>query len=184
MDFPFVRQLSPHSDSRGVSVRLFDVDDLRPLNLNNAYILSVTNTQSGTIRGMHMQINELAEWKLLTVTAGSIFDVVIDLRPESGSYGMAYTCSLSALEPSVLSIPKGFAHGYQTLSPNTTLLYALDGQYSPNSTSIFNPLCDQVSVIWPLPVGCLSEADRTGASLPFSNMSFLNLPELKSDGPA
>ena len=184
MEKPFVRRISPSRDNRGVSLRLFDVTDLIQLNSRETYVLSVSNNQSGTVRGMHMQRKEVAEWKLITVTEGSIFDVVIDLRPESRSYGSAYTCSLSAFEPAVLSVPRGFAHGYQTLSPNTKLLYALDGKYTAESTSVFSPLCDQLKMIWPMPVSCISDADISGASLPHSKISFMEIPGLAVDGSA
>ena len=184
MENPFVRRILPSRDNRGMSIRLFDVNDLIQLNSEETYVLSVTNDESGTLRGMHMQRNDAAEWKLITVTEGSIFDVVIDLRPESRSYGCAYTCSLSAFEPAILSIPRGFAHGYQTLSRNTKLLYALDGRHSTESASIFSPLSDQLKAIWPLPVSCISDADRTGASLPYSKISFMDIRQLGVDGPS
>ncbi len=184
MENPFVRRLSPNHDNRGVSMRLFDVTDLIQLNSEETYVLSVTNTESGTVRGMHMQRNAVAEWKLVTVTEGSIFDVVIDLRPDSRSYGTAYTCSLSASEPAILSVPRGFAHGYQTLTANTKLLYALDGKYSAESSSVFSPLSDQLKKIWPLPVSCISDTDRSGTSLPHSKINFMGIPELAVDGSA
>lgn len=177
MDNPFVRQLTPNLDSRGVSTRLFDVSDLMRLNFEQVYVLSVSNNKEGTIRGLHMQIEPYAEWKLVTVTEGSILDVVIDLRPNSIRYGTAYTCTMSASEPMSLSIPRGFAHGYQTLSSNTKVLYCIDQKLSASHRRVYSPNGDQISSLWPLPISCISEADRAGADLPFTELQFFKLTD-------
>lgn len=175
MEIPTIFGLISLADERGEVTRLFQAENFKSMDLQHNYVLSVLNYRKGTVRGMHMQVEPHTEKKRLTVTEGSIFDVLIDLRPASKTYGAAYTCLLSAKNPTVLSIPEGFAHGYQTTSSSSRVLYFISGQYSPVHARVFDPLSTLMFPIWPLPVTTISNSDREGAALPFTKMNFYNL---------
>jgi dTDP-4-dehydrorhamnose 3,5-epimerase len=167
---PAIRQTYIHKDERGTSVRLFQAQDLSLLNLHETYFLSVHNYLSGSLRGMHSQGDPHSENKLVTVTKGKIFDVCIDIREDSPYFQTAYCCTLSSNEPSILYIPRGFIHGYQTLEPDTSMLYAIDTIYDPDFSISFNPLSPAIQGLWPLSVIRLSTKDRDSLNLPFENV--------------
>ena len=175
MEIPTICGLNSVADERGEVARLFQAEDFNSMDLQHNYVLSVLNYRKGTVRGMHMQVEPHAEKKRLTVIEGSILDVLIDLRPESATYGSAYTCLLSATNPAVLTVPEGFAHGYQTMSSNSRVLYLISGQYAPDHARVFDPLSALIFPIWPLPVTTISDSDREGAELPFTKLTFHDL---------
>ncbi|MEN8228604.1 MAG: dTDP-4-dehydrorhamnose 3,5-epimerase [Bacteroidota bacterium] len=89
----------------------------------------------GVIRGLHYQKEPYAQAKLIRVTEGSIFDVAVDIRPDSPTFGKWYGLEISAENHLQLLIPGGFAHGFSVLSPQATLLYKCDAYYHPGSES-------------------------------------------------
>ena len=91
------------------------------------------NNKKGTLRGMHYQVEPHAEAKLVRCTRGSIYDVIIDLRPESPGFTKWFFVELSAENRKMLYIPEGFAHGFQTLTDNTETFYQMSGFYFPES---------------------------------------------------
>jgi dTDP-4-dehydrorhamnose 3,5-epimerase len=115
----------------------------------------------GTVRGMHFQKEPALEAKLVRCTRGSIFDVLIDLRPGSPSYGKWHGVELTAENGRMLFVPENCAHGYQALEPGTEIYYLTSGFYSPQLASgvrFDDPL---FSVRWPQVVTLVSEQDRT-----------------------
>jgi dTDP-4-dehydrorhamnose 3,5-epimerase len=124
------------------------------------------NDRSGTVRGMHFQHEPHGEAKLIRVTRGAIRDVVIDLRQDLPSYLRTFTIDLSAANGVSLYVPRGFAHGYQTLEDNTEVLYSFSTTYVPGKASGIrwdDPLLD---VSWPLPVSVIAEQDLNWPLLP------------------
>ena len=89
------------------------------------------NRMKGTLRGMHYQAAPLAEAKLVRCTAGALYDVIIDLRPDSPTYKQHVGEVLSAANYKMLYVPEGFAHGFQTLEDNTEIFYQMSEFYSP-----------------------------------------------------
>lgn len=87
--------------------------------------------KAGTLRGLHMQIPPKAQDKLLRVLRGSVLDVAVDVRRESPSYGRWVSALLSASNGAQIFVPKGFAHGFLTLEPDTEVLYKVSDYYSP-----------------------------------------------------
>lgn len=165
MDEPHLRKHRVFPDNRGRSSRVFEVHEMAMLRSNKTYTLLSTNLSIGTVRGMHMQRGELSRPKLVTVTQGQIFDMCIDMREDSLKRGQVYMGTLVQSEGETLVIPAGFLHGYQVLETNTSVLYALDEEYRPESANNFNPMSQSISQYWPLAVSTVSEADIAAPEL-------------------
>ena len=126
-------KLSKHVDSRGSLMRLWCTATLEAAGLARDFVqANVTETRAaGTIRGLHYQVEPVAEDKLIRCTRGAVFDVVVDLRPDSTSYLQWYGIELSAGDESIFLAPRGCAHGYQTLCDDSELEYFVTSPYSP-----------------------------------------------------
>lgn len=159
MEIPRIRRHHKFVDSRGSSSRLFQSNEISLLRNGLAYILEVKNTQIGTVRGLHMQIEGFSGPKILTVTRGSIFDLCIDVRDGSPNKGQVYAGALNDFENKTLVIPDGFLHGYQVLQANTDLIYALDEDPSVGTNFNFKPTSTAIIHLWPLPVTVMSDSD-------------------------
>ena len=116
------------------------------------------NRKAGTLRGMHYQQPKW-EVKLVRAIKGSIFDVIIDLRPESPSYMNHFTLSLSDENRKMLYIPEGFAHGFQTLENNTEVYYQISEFYIPENARGFRYDDPVFGIKWPKDVSTISERD-------------------------
>jgi dTDP-4-dehydrorhamnose 3,5-epimerase len=171
VELPSLRRHVPKLDRRGESVRIFEFGELAGLKSDFLYVLEVENTKAGTIRGLHMSSDPVAGPKVLTVTNGSIFDVLVDLRDESPTYGSAFTCTISAEDPSTLRIPAGFAHGYQTLEGAVKILYCLDEVFIPAFDNGFSPFSKCLVSIWPIKEPRLvSDKDASWPELDFERV--------------
>ena len=126
-------ELSKHVDSRGSFMRLWCTAALEEAGLANDFVqANVAETRAaGTIRGLHYQVEPFAEDKLIRCTRGAVFDVVVDLRPDSTSYLQWHGVELSAGDDRLLLAPRGCAHGYQTLLEDSALEYFVSSPYSP-----------------------------------------------------
>src|SRR5882762_5631992 len=118
------------------------------------------NKRRGTLRGMHFQINPHQEVKLVRCTAGSILDVIVDLREDSPSFHQWVGVELSVGNRLMLYVPEGFAHGYQTLADNTEVAYQISEYYHPESARGVRWDDPAFGIDWPLPVTTMSERDR------------------------
>ncbi|TWA56967.1 dTDP-4-dehydrorhamnose 3,5-epimerase [Sinorhizobium medicae] len=121
---------------------------------------------SGTIRGMHYQRPRHDEAKFVSCLEGVIFDVAIDIRPDSPTNLQWYGEILSAENARSMMIPGGFAHGFQTLTENCELVYLHDKPYAPESEGGLNPLDPRLAISWPLEMAQMSERDRAFAFIP------------------
>ena len=148
-------------DSRGSFIKFHPQVEL------GDYLDSISfshNSAKATLRGLHFQIEPFAEEKLVTCLQGSIFDVILDLRENSRTFGKWASYELSSSNRLQLFLPKGLAHGYQTLQPNSIIQYVLSAPYSSLHSFSINPF-DEVGVAWPLNQPILSEKDEAGISL-------------------
>ena len=115
----------------------------------------------GTIRGLHFQVGENAQSKLLRVLQGSILDVVVDLRQDSPTYGEHISVELSDENNHQLWVPKGFAHGFSVLSKTALVCYKCDAYYNKDGDYGIHPLDETLNIDWKIPkaVQLLSEKD-------------------------
>jgi len=158
----FTIDLVPVSDDRGYFARAWCSSSLREHGLNpNVTQLNVAFSHTkGTLRGMHYQRAPHAEAKLVRCTRGSVYDVVIDLRPESATRGRWHGVELCQDKHRSLYVPEGFAHGYQTLSDDTEIQYLTTASYAPAAATGVRYDDPAFHITWPLPVTVISLADR------------------------
>jgi dTDP-4-dehydrorhamnose 3,5-epimerase len=116
--------------------------------------------RKGTLRGMHFQVEPALEAKLISCTRGAIFDVVLDLRPESPSYRKWHGAELSAANRRMLYIPERCAHGYQTLEDGTDVYYMASQYYTPIAARGVRFDDPAFGIQWPLAATAMSEQDR------------------------
>lgn len=163
----FLVDLEFHQDHRGGFARSFCAREFSRYGLNPtvAQCNVSFNYRKGTLRGMHYQLPPAAESKLICCTRGSIYDVIIDLRPDSATYMRHFWVELSADNHRALYVPEMFAHGYQTLTNNTEIHYQVGEFHSPGCEKGIRYDDSAFNIDWPLPVTALSEKD--GAWPPF-----------------
>ena len=171
-----VVESSVRSDHRGTFSRLFCADELRPL-LGRRQIVQInqsTTSRRGSIRGLHFQYPPHAEMKLVRCLRGRVWDVAVDLRTGSHTYLRWHAQELTPGDARMMVIPEGFAHGFQTLEPDSELLYLHTEYYNSDSEGGLRHDDPGLAIDWPLPPRDLSprdlahpllDTDFTGVSL-------------------
>ena len=147
------------SDPRGSFLRL-DASVKKDL----VYSAISTNPAAGTIRGLHFQLEPYCEAKQIICLEGKILEIILDLRPDSETCGEWRSILLDSREALQILIPKGVAHGFQTLEPNTVLHYTIDAPYMPDSALSIDPLGD-LDISWPIKNWMISKKDSGGIKL-------------------
>ncbi len=166
LSIPGVYLMTPKkiADERGFFARSWCRREIADVGLNADIVQTniSRNEHTGTLRGMHFQRPPHAEVKLVRCTRGAIFDVVVDIRPESDTYRHWLSIELTENNHQTLYIPKGFAHGFQTLSDHTEILYQHSEFYYPESADGFRWDDPAFGIEWPeAPAGrIISEKDR------------------------
>lgn len=147
----FIISLEPHADVRGLFARTVCEAEFAEAGLNGRFVQQSLswNPRAGTLRGMHFQKPPHAEDKLVRVTRGAIFDVIVDLRPGSETERKWFGLELSADNRLQLYIPKGFAHGFQTLAADTEVLYHMTEPFRADSASGFRWNDVSIGIEWP-----------------------------------
>jgi len=168
----YVVELEPALDERGHFARTFDSEQFAALGLDPRVAQTSTSfsARSGTLRGMHYQADPHGEAKLVRVTRGSVYDVIIDLRRESATFRGWFALELDASGSSSLYVPVGFAHGFQTLSDDAEVNYQMSYPYVPEAARGVRFDDPAFAIEWPAaPLGgrLLSERDRTFADFEF-----------------
>jgi dTDP-4-dehydrorhamnose 3,5-epimerase len=155
-------------DDRGAFARRFCSEAFRAHGLESDLMQrSISfNVRAGTLRGMHFQAPPHLETKLVRCTRGAIFDVMVDLREGSATYGQWHGEELSADSRMMLYIPKGFAHGFQTLVDDTEVDYEITPAYVPGADGGFRFDDPELGIAWPIADVIMSERDK---SLPASS---------------
>lgn len=117
------------------------------------------NNTKGTLRGMHYQLPPYGESKLIRCTRGALYDVIIDLRPDSETYMRWFGAELTADNYRMLYVPEQFAHGFQTLEDNTEAVYQVSQFYTPGAEQGIRWSDPTFNIYWPLEVRVISEKD-------------------------
>ncbi|MBN3137857.1 dTDP-4-dehydrorhamnose 3,5-epimerase [Pectobacterium punjabense] len=161
VDGAFEIELEGYSDERGFFARAFCANEFASQNLVTHFLqcnLSL-NPQRGTLRGMHFQCSPQAEVKLVRAIRGRVFDVALDLRPESHTYMAWAAVELDASQHNAFYIPQGCAHGFLTLEDNSDLFYQVSEFYTPTSESGVRWNDPVFDIQWPNDPTLISQKD-------------------------
>lgn len=163
----FVIEMQMFRDDRGFFSYSFDRAKFQQQGITGDIVQSNLsfNLKKGTLRGMHFQIEPRAQPKLVRCTSGAVYDVIVDLRVASSTFCQWFGIELSAENRRSLYIPAGFAHGFQTLSDNSELLYDMFEWYAPETARGVRFNDPAFGIQWPLDVSVISERDATYADL-------------------
>jgi dTDP-4-dehydrorhamnose 3,5-epimerase len=155
--------LEPHKDSRGFFARTWCSEEAAAHGLNSACVqCSVSfNQHRGTLRGMHWQAEPCAEAKWIRCIRGAVWDVALDLRPDSSSYGKWVGVELSADNRRMIYIPADVAHGFQTLENDTELFYQMSEPYVPGLARGVRWNDPAFGIAWPIVNPVMSDRDQT-----------------------
>lgn len=151
------------TDDRGYFARTFcerEFDD-HGLNTHWAQMNMSHTVHAGNLRGMHFQRAPAGEVKLIRCTQGRVWDVIVDLRAGSETFGSYQAVELSAGSGNAVYLPEGCAHGFQTLTEGCTLHYCHSHAYAPAQEGGVSPLDPDLAIAWPLPIAHMSERDRS-----------------------
>jgi dTDP-4-dehydrorhamnose 3,5-epimerase len=158
----YVIDLERRDDSRGYFARAWCQEEFNDhgLTARMAQINVSSNRQRGTLRGMHYQLPPHREAKVVSCTRGALYDVVLDLRDDSPTYLDWAAVELTAENRRMLLIPEGCAHGFQTLTDDTDVLYFMSEFYCPEYARGARYDDPAFNISWPLTITSLSDADR------------------------
>ena len=148
-----------HNDHRGSLERIFDAVELGQLLGGVAQVNLTRTAEAGTVRGLHLQLPPAKEAKLVSCVQGRVFDVAVDLRGNSQTFGSWVGYELSAEAGDALLLPPGCAHGIQTLVDDCAVVYVHSEAYAAEHEAGMNPLDQGIAIDWPLPPGRLSSRD-------------------------
>ena len=157
----YIIEIDKTVDSRGFFARTWDTEIFRNKKLTDKIAqCSVSfNKKKGTLRGMHYQKKPHQETKIVRCTRGEIFDVIIDLRSNSPTYKKWFGINLSGENHKMLYVPKGFAHGFQTLKNNTEVFYQISEFFKPEFSNGIRWDDDVFKIDWPLAPTVISKKD-------------------------
>ena len=150
-------------DDRGFFARISCIKEFEEKGLVSNYVQTniAFNRKSGTLRGMHFQVAPHEEAKTVRCTTGSVYDVIIDLRPDSSTYRAWTSVVLSAENRRTLYVPEGFAHGYQTLEDGSELFYEMSEYFAPESARGIRWDDPSIDIRWPdIEERVISDKDR------------------------
>ncbi|MFL5963067.1 MAG: dTDP-4-dehydrorhamnose 3,5-epimerase [Gaiellaceae bacterium] len=158
----FVIEIDRIEDERGSFARTYCADEFAARGLEACVVqCSVSFTRRrGTVRGLHWQAEPHAEAKVVRVTRGAVHDVVVDVRAGSPTLHQSFAVRLDAISARSLYIPKGFAHGFQTLEDDTEVGYQVSAAYAPGAACGLRYDDPALAIDWPAPVTVVSERDR------------------------
>lgn len=157
----------PHVDERGSFARLFCETELAEAHAGR-HIEQINHSftrDAGAIRGMHYQIAPAAEAKWVRCLSGRVFDVAVDLRRGSPTFLRWHAIELDAARMNAVFIPEGCAHGFQVLSPDSTLLYLHTAAFRPELQRAVRWNDPRIAIDWPLPATVISDRDRSPPDL-------------------
>jgi dTDP-4-dehydrorhamnose 3,5-epimerase len=158
----YVIDIEKRGDERGFFARAFCEEEfarhglaIRVVQANDSL-----SARKGTLRGMHYQLAPKAETKIVRVIRGALYDIILDLRPDSRTFGQSYGAELTAENRRMMFVPKGFAHGFITLADDTEAYYLVDEFYSPECERGVRWNDARFAIQWPAPMVVISDKDR------------------------
>lgn len=159
----YIIEIEKREDNRGFFARTWCQREFVLHNLNPCVVQSNTsfNIRKGTLRGLHYQAAPHAETKLIRCVKGSIYDVIVDLRPDSPAYTQYISAELTAENYRMLYVPAYFAHGFMTLKDNTEVVYQVSEFYSPESERGIRWNDPSFQIKWPSAVKVISDKDAS-----------------------
>ncbi len=166
---------SVFGDHRGFFMESYNVERYAENGITNIFLQDnhSLSAEAGVLRGLHYQLNPKAQTKLVRVTAGAIYDVVVDIRQGSPTFGQWQGFILSAANKRQLLVPKGFAHGFCTLVPNTEVMYKVDELYSPEHDRGIAWNDPVLGIDWPTSAPILSGKDEKHPTLDQAEHNFV-----------
>jgi dTDP-4-dehydrorhamnose 3,5-epimerase len=164
----YVIDLEPSTDERGFFARTFCRDEFARLGLEGDFAqCNVSfNARKGTIRGLHFQASPHEETKVVSCPHGAIFDVIVDLRADSATFGCWAGFELSRHNRRAIYIPRGIAHGFQSLEDDTDVFYLMGQSYHPESARGVRWNDPRLRIPWPVSEVIVSDRDRQLPGMP------------------
>jgi len=158
----FIVEQTLYRDSRGSFLEIFNQKAFAESGIPVEFVQdnSSLSTDAGVIRGLHFQKEPHAQAKLVWVVAGAVRDVIVDLREGSQSFAKWTAVELSSDEPRMLFVPRGFAHGFCTLVPQTRVFYKVDSPYAPQAEGGVRFDDPGLAIPWPTSSPIVSDKDR------------------------
>ncbi|MCL4152458.1 UNVERIFIED_CONTAM: hypothetical protein GTU68_005152 [Idotea baltica] len=153
-------------DDRGWFSETYNVESIATLGIDETFVQDNQSLSKpvGTIRGLHLQLDPSAQGKLVRVLAGSIFDVAVDVRPGSSTFGQWGGVELTAEAGDLLWVPAGFAHGFCTTSPDTMVFYKVTSLYDPAADRSIRWNDPAIGVDWPVLASDAILSDKDAAA--------------------
>ncbi|MGY5346034.1 dTDP-4-dehydrorhamnose 3,5-epimerase [Paenibacillus glucanolyticus] len=170
----FVLEPVVHGDHRGFFMESYNDSLFKQHGITYNFIQDnqSLSAEAGVLRGLHYQLNPKAQTKLIRVLTGAIYDVIVDIRKSSPTFGQWVGVILSEHNHRQLLVPKGFAHGFCTLVPNTQVLYKVDEYYSPENDRGILWNDPALGIDWPTSNPILSDKDQRHPLLKDAEMNF------------
>lgn len=163
----YLIDLQPQTDERGFFARYYCEHEFRAKGLNTTW-LQINNSlsvETGTLRGLHFQKHPNTEVKMVRCLQGAIWDVIVDVRVGSITFGKWFGAELTARNRTMMYVPEGFAHGFISLRKNSEILYLVSKLYSPGSEVTLSWNDPLVDIRWPKKPKFISEKDQAGKLL-------------------
>ena len=163
----FEIQLIPSADARGFFMRSFDAEIFKNAGLERPWVQEnhSRSERRGIIRGLHFQFPPFAETKLVRCVRGTVLDVFVDLRKNSPTFGQWDAIELSEANKKMVFIPRGFAHGFCTLTTESEVLYKVDNVYNREHEGGLLWSDPDLNIKWPVDTPILSEKDQQNMTL-------------------
>ena len=159
--------LNPHLDNRGFFMRTYDISIFKDRGIDRKWVQEnhSRSEEKGIIRGLHFQLPPFSETKLVRCIKGAVLDVFVDLRKDSKTFGQWDSIELSEKNKKMIYIPRGFAHGFCTLTNVSEVLYKVDNFYTPTAEKGLLWNDKEVNIEWPVENPILSNKDSKNLSL-------------------
>ncbi len=169
----YLVKLEKHEDERGSFARSFCKREFQKQGLADEYVqCNISfNKSKRTLRGMHYPLPPHEEVKLVRCSRGAIFDVIVDIKPDSPSFRKWFSCELNEHNNHMLYVPCGFAHGFLTLSDNTEVQYMMSHYFIPQASRTLSYRDPAIGINWPDSPLYISETDKTAKPLSLSGLS-------------